>query len=207
MKDNQPHIAIEFPDHFQENFESELLSGLENKKLIIKTFRREPRIMAAAEWVFPGLIAAYILKPYFESFLREAGKDHYNHLKTKFHELLKEAKNRKVAKMTSSGIQEDDIKKNPQSLALSIYFQAKTGTIVRLLFNRNLEIDKWIEANDHFMDLVLEHYNDKNLSDPLTDFLNQIDKGTKVLYAVIDTKTNQWIISDNPKTLNKKEKN
>lgn len=184
-----------------------LLIGLENKKLLIKTFRREPRIMAAAEWVFPGLIAAYVLKPYFESYLKEAGKDHYSYLKAKFHELLKEAKNRKVAKMTSAGIQEDDIKKSPQSLALSIYFQTKTGTIVRLLFNRNLEIEKWIEANDNFMDLMLDHYDNKNLSNPLTDFLNQIDKDTKRLYAVIDTETNQWIISDNPMTLNKKEKN
>ena len=207
MEDNQTHIAIQFPDHFHENFESELLSGLENKKLLIKTFRREPRIMAAAEWVFPGLIAAYVLKPYFESFLKEAGKDHYGYLKAKFHELLKEAKNRKVAKMTSAGIEEYDIKKSPQSLALSIYFQTKTGAIVRLLFDRNLEIEQWIEANDHFMDLILDHYSDKSLNNPLTNLLMQIDKDTKKLYAVIDTKTNQWIISDNPRTLDKKEKN
>jgi uncharacterized alpha-E superfamily protein len=142
-------------------------------------------------------MAVYILKPYFESFLKEAGKDHYNYLKTKFHDLLKKAKNRKVKKMSSTKAQEYD-NKNPQSLAISLYFQTKNGPTIRLFFDNTLKLETWFEANDIFMDLVFDHYSEENHSNPLTNFLKEIDSDTKRLYAIIDPETNQWIISNNP---------
>ncbi len=43
---------------------------------------------AGIEWLLPTAIVAYLAKPYFESFLREMGKDHYALAKQAFSNLL-----------------------------------------------------------------------------------------------------------------------
>jgi hypothetical protein len=45
-------------------------------------------LMAAIEWAIPTLVVAYLLKPFFQSFLAEAGKDAYAHAKTQLKQFI-----------------------------------------------------------------------------------------------------------------------
>ncbi|MGB0443386.1 MAG: hypothetical protein ACPGFK_00925, partial [Flavobacteriaceae bacterium] len=50
----------------------------------VKINKRENSVWNAIEWTIPTIIVGYILKPYFETFLKEAGKEHYKILSEKF---------------------------------------------------------------------------------------------------------------------------
>ncbi len=100
---NTPHIVFDIPEYFPSEFDSLLLrGGINHNALDIRINRSEPVAWAAAEWIIPGIIAIYILKPYFESFLAEAGKDHYKLLRNKLGELLGIAKDSKVHTISST---------------------------------------------------------------------------------------------------------
>ncbi|MEM9734831.1 MAG: hypothetical protein AAF903_15325 [Pseudomonadota bacterium] len=67
----------DFPPELIEMIESEIGSTGQS----IALHRRENTPYASMEWAIPTALIIYITKPYFEAFLGEAGKDHYNALK------------------------------------------------------------------------------------------------------------------------------
>jgi hypothetical protein len=192
MKDT-PHIAIEIPDNFPIEFDRLILDGLKHDSLDLRFVRKEPRAWAAIEWAIPGLIAVYILKPYFESFFKEAGKDHYIILKNKLSVLLTKSKDMKVQTLTSSGTTDKLNATNTQSKAISIFIQTKRGKIIKLLYDNNLSLETWLNATEKILDIVEEDYSLHN-EDSFTEFLNKLnEKDKSTIYALIDPETKEWL--------------
>lgn len=191
-----PHIAIEFPDYFPEDFGDLLITGIENELLDIRVLRKEPTFWAASEWIIPGLISVYVLKPYFESFLKEAGKNHYTLLNTKINEILSKSKKMKVNTITSAGTTQKLNSSNTQSKAISVFIQTKPGIIIKLLYDNNLDLETWQKLTNDFLRLVESHYDQEE--NPLTDYLNKLDKdGNRTIYAVIDPEIKSWTLINN----------
>ena len=72
------YLGISYIDSFSpesiERFKSEVdVPGLS----VSIEARPEPGPFATLEWLAPTAVIAYIAKPYFETFLKEMGKDHY----------------------------------------------------------------------------------------------------------------------------------
>jgi len=194
----KPHIAIEIPDYFPKEFDELILDDLTHDKLNLDFKRSGPKMYAALEWVIPGLIATYILKPYFESFLKEAGKDHYQILKKKMGVLLSNAKRMNVKKVTASESTEKLDKTNSQSGAISIFLETRNGHLIKLLYDNNLDLKIWQEATNQILDLMELHYED-NQNDPISDYLMQLS-GRKIgreIFAFIDPETKQWTLVHN----------
>lgn len=194
----KPHIAIEIPDCFPQEFDNLILDEITHEKLELDFQRSEPKLFAALEWVIPGLIAAYIFKPYFESFLKEAGKDHYQILKKKMNALLTKANGMNVRKVAASKSTEKLDKTNSQSGAISFYFETKQGYLIKLLYDNNLDLSVWQEATNQMFDLMDIHY-ENNGNDPISKYLIQISeqKIGKEIYAIIDPETKNWILIHN----------
>lgn len=186
-----PHIGIEYPTYFPVQFEDFLVNGLKGRDLDLRIVKKEPTPWAATEWVIPGLIAVYLFKPYFESFLKEAGKDHYLLLKNKLCEILSKTKTMEVKTVTSGGATKKIDDYNTQSKAISIFIQTEKGIMIKLLFDNKLEVEIWHASTENFLNLIQEHY--EKIDNPLSKYLNEIDdKRINTIYAIIDPDTKNW---------------
>ena len=196
MKDI-PHIAIEFPDYFPEDFGNIMSDGIENELLDLRIERKEPTVWAASEWIIPGIVAVYILKPYFESFLKEAGKDHYLLLKNKLNDILSKTKKMEVNTVTSTGTTNKIDNSNTQSKAISIFIQTEKRIMIKLLYDNELELETWQNSTDIFLNLVDGHYK-KLEGNSLSEYLNQLDSDkNQTIYGIIDPISKNWILINN----------
>ncbi len=204
----KPDIGIIYPNYFPENFGEIVTSDIRHEKLNIYLKREEPKIWACVEWGIPALITAYVLKPYFESFLKEAGKDHYNLLKQSFNKLLKLNKNAPIEPITSSTSPHKLDKENTQSKAISIHIEIKDERKIKLLFDNELELDDWTNALENIMDKVQKSYLEYP-NDDLTLELESLEKDPQFeIFAIINKETKEWEFLDLRKIIanNLKEK-
>ncbi len=194
----KPHISIEIPEQFPKEYDELILSELEHDKLNLDFKRSGPKMYAALEWVIPGLIATYILKPYFEAFLKEAGKDHYQILKKKMNNLLSTAKQMNVRNVAADTSTEKLDKTNTQSGAISIFLETKSGHLIKLLYDNNLDLETWQKSTNQILDLMELHY-DNGHDDPISQYLMQISKAKsgRELFAIIDPETKNWMLIHN----------
>jgi len=185
-----PHIVFDIPDYFPAEFDQFLLKDIDHKSLDIKICRSEVTAWAATEWIIPGIIAVYILKPYFESFLSEAGKDHYQLLRKKLSELLGKAKDMKVQTISSTPKKLNSM--NTQSKAISFYFQISNGMKIKLLYDNELSLDVWIRATDELLKMIEMNY-ESGADDPISIYLKSINNlKAKDIYAFIDPVSLKW---------------
>jgi len=188
----KPDIGIIYPNYLPENFGEIITQDIAHEKLNLYLERQEPRIYSSLELAIPGIIAAYILKPYFESFLKEAGKDHYNLLKLSLSKLLKLNKNVPVELQTSNLTPNKLDNNNTQSKSISIHIEIKDGRIIKLLFDNQLEVEDWIMALEKILDLVLDNYMTES-NDELSIKLESKGKnGSNEIFAIINKNTKKW---------------
>jgi hypothetical protein len=74
-------IAISYEENIPEEIISHFVSKVVTPGLDVKTEVREPSPQANLEWLIPTAVIIFIGKAYFDSFLKEMGKDHYHLLK------------------------------------------------------------------------------------------------------------------------------
>lgn len=197
MKKDIPHIAIEFPDYFPENFDGFIIDGIENELLDLRVERKEPIAWAASEWIIPGIVAVYILKPYFESFLKEAGKEHYLLLKNKLNSILAKTKNMNINTITAKETTEKIDNSNTQSKAISIFIQTKNGIVIKLLYDNTLDLETWQKSTIDFLNLIEDHYENAK-DNPLTEYLNKLEPSrNRTIYGIIDPDSKNWILINN----------
>lgn len=160
-----------------------------------------PRILACAEWFVPGAIAAYILKPYFEAFLTEAGKEHYQVLKSTLSKLLRTAKYVSVRTVVPPTSKRKLDSSNTQSKAISVHFQMSSGQTVKLMFDNELTAEDWTAALEGMMELVEDHYTN-NPNDELTTRLSAVFQSKDAEYfAIIDKETKLWTLMNSTQVM------
>lgn len=193
MKNNQFHILLEVPESFPENLE-ETLSEINHDKLLIYGVKKPPEVWSSLEWAIPGLIVAYIAKPYFEGFLQEMGKDHYEKLKVWLKRLLEKSRNIKVSVLSVGENKIDPA--NTQSKAISIFVQIKNGQQIKLLFDEDLTLNDWQNKLDNILDLISDNYQN-HPNDQLTKRLQKLKRETYyTIYAFLDRDTKEWRFID-----------
>src|SRR5215213_6382964 len=91
-------IGLSYPENLPQGIVSDILTDIPvlDDRFKVQKLPPEAYIYNCFEWAVPGLIVAYVLKPYFDSFLGEAGKDHYNLLSTWLKKLVVKARSLKV---------------------------------------------------------------------------------------------------------------
>lgn len=202
----KPHIGIVYPSNFPVDIEDEIRTNLKHDNLTLAFRKQEPQMWNSIEWTIPGLIAAYLFKPYFEAFLKEAGKDHYLLLKKQLKKLLAIGKNANVTTITSTTSTNKTDKNNTQSKAISIEVEIKDGRRIKLMFDTELEISDWDLALDTIMELIKQNYQDYP-NDNLTLSLENLEQDNRFnLYAIINTKTKVWEFLDNRLLMEKRQK-
>lgn len=147
------HLDVIDPSNFSE-FERDLeTAGLD---LRIEA-RPQPGPYAALEWMIPTAVVVYIGKAYFDSFLKEAGKDHYA--------ILKAAIGKLSARFTGKGVPtgrlyftegkaESEIPR--YSILYSIMADLGNGYRVKLLMRNDFDATTCNAAQDAFLQFLAD---------------------------------------------------
>jgi hypothetical protein len=155
---DKPDIVIDFNEILPEKLISDELDGVLSCGANVIINKRENDSWNAFEWTIPTLIVGYILKPYFETFLKEAGKEHYKILSEKIKSILRKGKQVESKLLTATKSTEKLSKTYNQSQSISIIVQTKKGRLIKLLFDKDLSLNDWEEALDELFDFVIENY-------------------------------------------------
>lgn len=189
------------PEKLELEFFDDSIKKINRSGLSLVAERKGPQMHASLEWAIPGLIVAYIAKSYFDGFLQEAGKDHYNLLKDWTKILLRRAKQMKVTTL-SAGKDKVDIR-NTQSKAISVYFHLKNGREIKLLFDDELGIDQWEKSVETMYDLVAENH-ERFPEDKLSKLVAHLRQENYYgIYAAINRLSGDWDFFDDSMLIQK----
>lgn len=155
----QLHIGLLHEDQIPEIFFQEFEESITAPGLILKRETRPSGVpFAGIEWLMPTAVLAYIAKPYFESFLKEMGKDHYDLLKKGFKKLYERFAGPRAPDVKIVATQGKSSKDQPYSLFFSVVAEAPDGVRLKLLIPRPIEQTEYEIAISRFLDLVQSIY-------------------------------------------------
>ncbi len=198
-----PDIILIYPDNCPDEFIDEEIKDFTNEKLNLKIEKVENDAFMAFEWVLPTAFGVYILKPYFDSFLKEAGKDHYKLLKSGLKKIVEKGKLIKAKMISATQSNEKLSKRYNQSLVVSIELQTKNNRQIKLLFDNELEKSDWEDAIDQLFDLVIENY-ESFPNDELSVKINErVENNRSIVYGVINQETKEVEFFDDRKLCEK----
>lgn len=195
--DESPEIILRYPTNFPSK--GIIYDMDETQNLNIKVIKDEQQVFCANEWIIPTVFGLYILKPYFNAFLSEAGKDHYQSLKRLLQKLLQKGKIF-TGKLVASQLSPDKIaKKYNQSILISVELQTVDNKICKLLFNDQLDTDDWSDASERLLNLLIDNYTNYP-NDWLTLEISKLKhSGYEGIYLIIDEETNELLVMDDRK--------
>lgn len=192
MEQTKTMIRLTVPDLISNEEIAELISDIKESKPEVVQVRPEP--YAAMEWIIPTAVGAYLAKPYFDSFLGEAGKDHYTIVKEWTKKLAQYTRKKiKTKILTSSGSELNFDEGYTQSSAISIFIELSNNKRLKLLFDLTLSDTEWNKAIDNFYILLADHY-EHYPNDGLTVKTDSLNG--RFCYGVIDKRTLEWIFLD-----------
>ncbi len=138
-------VGISYQDDLPREIIAELEIPLTGSGLTVEVQPRERGFYASLEWTIPTLVFVYLAKPYFEAFLREAGKDHYAVLKSGLLKLFsalygKNPENRERCR----------------SLLFSIRTSDQSGQSIKCIFPEGASIEQYGEMIEKLHELLVE---------------------------------------------------
>lgn len=197
MQNEIPDIVYVFPSFFQEEKIIDDLEIIKSPNLKILTHKSEENPMYNAfEWIIPTAFGVYILKPYFDGILSEAGKDHYILLKKFVSKFLEKGKEYNFSVISAKESSEKLSKKYNKSFAVSIEIQTKNNRTIKVLFSNSLNLEDWKKSSDEILNMFEEHY--KNFpNDKLTTMIKNFeDKPHRKLYITVDKANQDYLLRD-----------
>ena len=162
MVDTKSHIALLHSSEVPAGLLDEFCASVNVDSLRLERVSRpEPSPQMGIEWLAFPAIAVFLLKPYFDSFLKEAGKDHYHGLKKALKGLWGQlfSKDRKFQAtiVTASGV-----KKLEYSMLFAIYAAVDDGKLVKLLIPEECSEEEYSAIIEVFLNFVESCHSEKS---------------------------------------------
>ena len=156
-----PQIALVYVEtmadkHFEE-FETEVrFDGLD---LRVES-RPVPGPYAGIEWLIPTAVVVFITRSYFDSFLKEAGKDHYAILKAAILKVSSKYFGKDAPKgrlvFTKGKAESEDPR---YSIFYSVVAELGSGFRVKLLLQSDFDVDMCNAAQEAFLKFLTDAYD------------------------------------------------
>lgn len=155
----EPHLSILVEDQIPDDVIWELENSIRVPGLLLKRETRAYSVpFAGVEWLMPTVVVAYVAKPYFESFLKEMGKDHYDLLKKGFNKLYKHFVGPRATTVEIVSAQGKSCTDQQYSLFFSIVAETPDGVRLKLLLPQPIAAPEYEIAVSKFLDLVQSTY-------------------------------------------------
>lgn len=144
VESEKPHLIISYLDNIPVEIPRGIVDAVQHPDLKLIEYpieRHGP--FACVDWLLPTAVVVFVTKAYFDAFLKEMGKDHYNALKkgilSVWDRLLR--KDREI-RLVSIGT-EGKVKSTKYSLAFSVWSDLNTQYKVKFLFEDQLTEDQF----------------------------------------------------------------
>jgi hypothetical protein len=185
----QLHIGILHEDRIPEAAFQDFTDSIRAPGLIFERKTRPSGVpFAGVEWLMPTVVLAYVAKPYFESFLKEMGKDHYEFLKKGFNNLYEWFAGPSAPNVQIIATPGKSSKEQPYSLFFSVVADAPDGVRLKLLIPRPIESTEYEIAISKFFDLIQSKYNGTIEQEVATTFKDaRITSGTVLVTYEVTT--------------------
>ncbi|OQK15322.1 hypothetical protein AU255_17775 [Methyloprofundus sedimenti] len=154
-----PDITVSYDESFSSDNFNEFQQALAYEKLnIVVESRPKAGAFACHEWFIPTAIIVFIGKSYFDGFLKEMGKDHYQVLKNNLAELTNKQMSKPKIEPTIIGTQGKVSVNNPYSMAYSVYAEANDGNRFKLLIPKPSNAGDYTEIIYKFLEFLNDYH-------------------------------------------------
>lgn len=191
--DNFPAVVFQYSSRFPDDelmTEDSFTENIGFEVIHLKT--KSGNIFYSLEWAVPTFIGVQILRPYFESILKEAGKEHYEILKKVLKRGLLLGKKHPVTVVNEYGTV-----KSTFSNSISFSYMTKDEKSLKILFNTVENVNDW---ENYMLDIVelisdnIENYPMDKLSNMLMPFSEK--KYSDTIFLIRDQKTGEIRLKD-----------
>ncbi|MBS1593498.1 MAG: hypothetical protein JST90_04195 [Bacteroidetes bacterium] len=188
-------VSFTLPELVDQSFIDELFAEVGALPFSINVNRKKPDgPFMMMEWAVPTMMVAYIAKPFFESFLKEAGKDSYEVFKVWLKKILAMSRRFKLKTITATESIHKISPNYSQSKVISIVIRLSDDRNLKVLFNDNLSQEDWELALDSLLDFVVSNYENiapLQESDESDSYMRMLRR--QPLYAIMDIESNKWV--------------
>ncbi|WP_110686072.1 hypothetical protein [Salinicola aestuarinus] len=178
------HIGISYQEDIPQGFIDEFSATVSAPRLQLKIESRSRGFYASIEWALPTLVIAYLAKPYFEGFLQEAGKDHYQALKKGILQLARRLHGKHPER-----------RDRKRSLLFSTIVSLQDGRSLKFIFPEGVSLEKYEIAVDSMYSLLSEHFQ-MHPSDSITEIAVKLSSPSRSLYFEFDPEQEIWTLLD-----------
>ena len=152
------HLVVVHHERVPSNILDQFCSDIEADSLELRREIQPPKgFHAGLETLLLPAVALLLLKPYFDGFLQEAGKDHYvalkKALKTIWFHFFGKSDPVRMLRVTADGVKEAE-----HSLTFAIYAEIDDGRRVKLLFPAECSEDEYDAAIGAFLELLAVYH-------------------------------------------------
>ena len=187
------HIAIDTSSIVPENTPSSFVKIIHSDGLQVAESRRSHNeIFATIEWFIPTAMVLYIAKPYFESFLSEMGKDHYQLLKKGLKYLVEQSTKFKVTRLASNSAK---LASRRYSFGLSILVEAPGIGTIKFLLEDDMNKSLADTAVDRITAFVAAIHGNR-ISEEFTSDMIRLRCFDKLVLIGYDAKNDEFIVLD-----------
>lgn len=187
-------LGIDCLEGFPDVGALELKQQLNDAGVSVEVHTVPVKMYASLEFLIPTAICAYLAKPYFDGFFKEAGKDHYILIKEALSRLSERAREIPMKKVTASESTNKGGNSYSQSFAFSTIVHTKKGRVVKFLFDNNLDQDAWDGAIDQMLVYVSE--DQAKVTKSIEKELEDLKPAPHIIYAIINPETKRLNFHD-----------
>jgi hypothetical protein len=190
-----PDIAISYVEGIPSEFFDDFVLTIKQENLDVIVFSRpESGAYAALEWFLPTMIAAYISKSYFDGFLKEMGKDHYQTFKNSLASLTNKTMSHPRIEPLVFGSEGKVKKDNPYSLAFSIYAEANDGKKFKLLIPKPNALNDYTDVIYSFLEFLSDYHGGiKQLNDIGFNDAQRPPSDLILVHMNLENKKIEWV--------------
>lgn len=156
-----PDVSLMYIESFEDPSFADFWRDLATEGLNVRVESRpDPGAYAGVEWLLPTAVVVFLGRSYFDSFLKEAGKDHYIVLKKALRKVSARFFGEKAPRgkiVFTKGKAEHEIPR--YSISYSLVAQVGDDLRVKLLLQSEFDADLCNEAQMAFLDFLSSVYN------------------------------------------------
>jgi hypothetical protein len=187
-------IIISTKQRFPTEWTDEVMRELDREGFKVKVVvTEEPGAMAALEWAIPTMVVAYLLKPFFEAFFTEAGKDFYEMTKAELKKFITRNKAVKFKYIAATTSPNKLSQSYDQSLTISLKAQIHDRLTLTVLFNENTpeqENEQLLEGMFQYLDFFYRQAREQG--EPSASTHQKLSPNE--VYMIANNETKQWEI-------------
>lgn len=178
------HIGFSYQEDLPEQIASDFLDDVRRGGMVARGESRPIGYYAGIEWAVSTLVVVYVLRPYFEAFLGEAGKDHYAALKRAILRLFMKIYGAKPETRPSG-----------RSLVFSVRSVVRDGRSIKFVFPEGISHEVYERIVEELLAILAEHHAEGG-GDRLAEIVSVSSGMGGALYVEYSVSEGGWVLLD-----------